>query len=77
MENGLFPWHIASVCGAALCYDYEEDPDARRLQGMISSQGVEKTFQEVSSVDPFSEFGKLVLDSYRELQELKQKTREG
>jgi mannitol-1-phosphate 5-dehydrogenase len=74
MENGLFPANIASVCGAALCYDYDEDPDARRLQEMISSQGVEKTLQKVSSVDPSGDFGKAVLDSYRELREIKQHT---
>jgi mannitol-1-phosphate 5-dehydrogenase len=73
MENGIFPRNIASVCGAALCYDYDGDPDAQRLQKMIASQGVEKTLREVSSVDPSGDFGKVVLDSYRELKELKQK----
>jgi mannitol-1-phosphate 5-dehydrogenase len=72
MENGIFPGNIASVCGAALCYDYDGDPDAQRLQGMIALQGVEKTFEEVSSVDPSSDFGKMVLESYLKLKALKQ-----
>jgi mannitol-1-phosphate 5-dehydrogenase len=76
MENGIFPGNIASVCGAALCYDYDPDPDARQLQSMIASQGVEKTLWKVSNVDPSSDFGKVVVDSYHELEELKKKLRE-
>ncbi len=71
MENGIFPRNIASVCGAALCYDYEGDPEAQRLQVMIALQGVEKTLKEVSSVDPSNDFGKKVLDSYREFKAFK------
>jgi hypothetical protein len=33
---------------------------------------VEKTFEEVSSVDPSSDFGKMVLESYLKLKALKQ-----
>jgi mannitol-1-phosphate 5-dehydrogenase len=76
MENGIFPENIAFVCGAALCYDYDGDPDAQRLQGMIASQGVEKTLEEISSVDSSSDFGKKVLDSYRKLKGLEQHGKE-
>ena len=73
---GVFPEHIAVICGAALCYDYPEDADAVKLQEMIASEGVENVLEEVSLVDPSSDFGKMVLDSYRELKELKQKVKE-
>jgi mannitol-1-phosphate 5-dehydrogenase len=77
MENGIFPRNIAYVCGAALCYDYEGDDDALRLQGLIASQGVEKTLREVSSVDPASDFGRVVVESFRELRELQENVEKG
>ena len=73
LKYGIIPTHIASVCGAALCYDYAEDPDAVQLQEMIQEYGIDRTLQQVSGVEPGDDFGKKILEAYFELQ--KKKTR--
>jgi mannitol-1-phosphate 5-dehydrogenase len=65
LEQGVFPEHIASVCGAALRYDYSGDADAVRLQEMIASKGAGETLRAVSDLDPESEFGRKIIESYR------------
>lgn len=69
----IFPKHIAYTCGAALCYDYEEDDKAVLLQKMIREKGVEGTLQEISGVDPQSEFGKEIINSYNQLRDMYKK----
>jgi mannitol-1-phosphate 5-dehydrogenase len=71
LDQGIFPENISLVCGAALCYDYTEDPDARMLQSMIAADGVEKALLEVSGIDPGSRLGERIVESYRELVQLK------
>lgn len=65
LEQGVEPAGVAAVCGAALCYDHPEDPDAVRLQEMIADLGVEETLQEVSGIDPESELGRRIVEEYR------------
>jgi mannitol-1-phosphate 5-dehydrogenase len=69
LSHGVFPMHIAMVCGAALLYDHPEDPDALALQSKIGSRGVEWTVKEVSGVEPASDLGKAIVGSYHELRE--------
>jgi mannitol-1-phosphate 5-dehydrogenase len=68
MEYAIFPEYIALVCGAAFCFDYQGDPDAVKLQEMIAGQGIARTLEQVSEVDPESDFGKKVLAAYYEFQ---------
>ena len=68
MRYNIFPRHIARICGAALCYDYAQDPDAVKLQNMIREHGVEYTLQQVSDVDPSTEFGREIINAYQTLQ---------
>jgi len=67
LSNGIFPRHIAHVCGAALCYDYDKDDKAAILQNMIRERGVEKALRDVSGVDPQSDFGREIRGAYRKL----------
>ena len=67
LRQGLFPENIAFVCAAALCYDYPQDPDALRLQGMIRAKGIEQTLKNVSGVAAQSSLGRKILSSYRQL----------
>jgi len=68
LSQGVFPGHIAVVCAAALCYDYEGDADALVLQEKIRKNGVKKTLEEICGVDPKSRLGKEIIESYEELQ---------
>ena len=72
-EYGIFPKNIAYTCGAALCYDYEKDDKAVQLQNMISEKGVETTLQEVSGVDPRSDFGREIVNAYNRIREIYKK----
>ncbi|MCF7929003.1 MAG: hypothetical protein K9L68_08935 [Spirochaetales bacterium] len=67
MEYGVFPEYIAIVCGAALHFDYPDDPKAQELQTLIREKGVAETLKEVSEVDPESDFGKKVVQAYEDL----------
>jgi mannitol-1-phosphate 5-dehydrogenase len=66
-SQGVAPDHIATICAAALCYDYPDDPHAVRLQTMIRQQGVEETLRQVSGVEPSSDFGQQVIARYHSL----------
>lgn len=68
LSQGIFPHRILTVCGAALCYDEPEDPDAVRLQRMIGENGVDRALREVSGIDAAGELGAGILAAYRELQ---------
>lgn len=65
LEQGIFPENIAVVCAAAYCYDYENDPQAVHLQKIIRDNGLEFALKEISNVDPDSDFGRKIMDSYR------------
>lgn len=67
LSNGVFPSNIACACGAALCYDYPDDPGALRLQHIISTEGVEKALQQVAGIEADSELGAKILGAYQEL----------
>jgi len=69
LKYDIFPQHIAWVCGAALCYDYADDPIAVKLQELIRVHGVGQTLQQVSGITPDSALGNSIIASYHELQE--------
>ncbi len=64
---GIVPRHIATVCAAALAYDYPQDARAVQLQGMIRARGVEETLRQVSRVEPAGEFEREVVAQYHRL----------
>jgi mannitol-1-phosphate 5-dehydrogenase len=66
-SQGITPDHIATVCAAALCYDYPDDTQTLRLQTMIHQQGVHETLRQTSGVEPSSDFGRKVLTQYEAL----------
>jgi len=72
VEQGISPDNIAAVAGAALCYDYSEDPSAVRLQSMIGEKGPEATLAQVAGVDPGGagadgELGRSIIAAYHEM----------
>jgi mannitol-1-phosphate 5-dehydrogenase len=69
LQYDIFPEYIAYVCGAALCYNYADDPDAAKLQEMIRADGVQHTLQQISAIDPESALGKKIIAAYHDLQE--------
>jgi len=71
LSYGIYPEHIATVCGAAFCYDYPDDPAAVELQKIIAEVGIEGALQKVSDVDPDSWLGKRIIKSYIELKAIK------
>lgn len=66
-SQGVAPDHIATICAAALCYDYPDDPHAVRLQTMIQQQGVQETLRQISGIEPASDFAQQVIARYRGL----------
>jgi mannitol-1-phosphate 5-dehydrogenase len=69
LNYDIFPKYIAYICGAALCYDYPEDPDAVKLQDMLCSNGIAQTLHQISGVVPESDLGKAIIEAYEDLQE--------
>lgn len=72
LDQGVFPEHVALVCGAALNYDAPGDAEAQKLVGMIRTQGVEKTLCTVSGVEEDSELGALIAVAYHRLRDLRE-----
>ncbi len=66
-SQGIATHHIATVCAAALCYDYPEDAHAARLQTLIQEQGVPETLRQMSGIKPTGEFAREVDAEYRRL----------
>jgi mannitol-1-phosphate 5-dehydrogenase len=67
LSQGIFPERILTVCGAALCYDEPGDPDAVRLQRMISEHGIESVLTQVTGLESTGELGRRIMQSYLEL----------
>jgi mannitol-1-phosphate 5-dehydrogenase len=65
--EGVSPEKIAHVCGGAYCYFEPEDPEAVRLQKLITERGIASTLQEVSGLRPEDGLSRMILKSYQEL----------
>ncbi len=52
LEEGITPTTIARVCGAALHYDFADDPFAVKLQELLSSRGLRTTLSELCKIEP-------------------------
>ena len=66
LSQGVFPDRIATICGAALCYDEPDDPDAVRLQRMIREQGIDRAIMELTGLKPGSELSRTIAARYLE-----------
>jgi mannitol-1-phosphate 5-dehydrogenase len=67
LSQGIAPDHIATICAAALCYDYPDDTHALRLQTMIRERGLGEALEQISGVEPSSGFGQKVLAQHQAL----------
>jgi mannitol-1-phosphate 5-dehydrogenase len=65
--QGVTPHHIATICTAALCYDYPDDMHAVRLQMLLRERGPEEALRQISGVEPSSGFGREVRKQYPSL----------
>ena len=65
LDYGIFPEHIARVCGAAYRYDHPGDPAAVELQKIIAERGIEGALRDVSGLEAESDFGGAVIQGYR------------
>ncbi|SER45287.1 mannitol-1-phosphate 5-dehydrogenase [Gracilibacillus ureilyticus] len=63
-KAGLAFTNLAKAIAAALLFDYPEDEEAVKLQGMIRDKGIAKVLQEVSSLPEDSEITKEVMKQY-------------
>ncbi len=70
-SHGVAPDHIATICAAALRYDWPDDPHAVRLQTLIRKQGIEKTLEEISGAEPASAFSRQAIAQYHSLRLLR------
>mgnify|MGYP005842241603 CR=1 FL=1 len=68
LSQCIFPSNIAVVCAAALCYDFQGETEARELQKMIREDGVGNTLKKLTGIEPESELGKRIIESYFEFQ---------
>ncbi|NLJ48629.1 MAG: hypothetical protein GX428_03455 [Candidatus Atribacteria bacterium] len=65
----VFPDAILKVAGIALIYDYNQDADAVRLQSMIKNEGVKEVVRKACGVDPESDVGEKIIQSYHQFRE--------
>ncbi len=68
MKYGIDTKNIEYICGAAFCYDYPEDSKAVELQKIIKDKGIEGAIKQVSGIDPVSDLGNGIIESYHHLQ---------
>ena len=64
LEQGVTPKVIARVCGAALRYDYADDPSAVRLQELLSRRGLQATLTDHCKLDPEDELFGMIASAY-------------
>lgn len=71
LAQGVVPENVALVCGAALNYDWPEDPAAVRLSEMISTEGVGAALEQLAGLEPESELGVAIVSAYHHLRDLR------
>lgn len=68
-KKGIIADGLAIAIAAGLCFDYENDVEAVKLQDAIQSEGVEKVLEKYCGIDGNSKIGKFILKKYVELKE--------
>ncbi|PTM58862.1 mannitol-1-phosphate 5-dehydrogenase [Desmospora activa] len=69
LEHQLKPDRLASGIAAALFFDEVDDPEAIKLQQLLSQDGIAKTLQAIAGIPEESSLTHLVLQRYREWEE--------
>ena len=65
LEYGIKPSALSWGIGAALHYDYHEDPAALKLQTLIQRSGLEAALQQVCGIEPDGELAGLIRQAYQ------------
>lgn len=65
----VFPDAILKVAGIALIYDYNQDADAVKLQNMIKNEGIKEVIHKLCGMDPESDIGEKIIQSYHQFRE--------
>ncbi|WP_286230385.1 mannitol-1-phosphate 5-dehydrogenase [Neobacillus mesonae] len=63
-KAGISYSNLAKAIAAALHFDYQEDPEAVKLQEMIKEKGVPAVLQEVSGLEENNEITKEIVKQY-------------
>ncbi|QCJ40623.1 mannitol-1-phosphate 5-dehydrogenase [Bacillus sp. S3] len=63
-KAGLSYTNLAKAIASALHFDYQDDPEAVRLQAMIKEQDLPAVLKEVSGLDENSEITKEIIRNY-------------
>lgn len=71
LEEGVFPEYVAWVCAAALCYDWQGDPEALKLQDFLRTRGLTALLQEYCGISPCSTLGRRIGELYQALRNLR------
>jgi mannitol-1-phosphate 5-dehydrogenase len=71
LSQDIFPDNVASICAAALCFDYREDIQAVELQKMIEGNGVEHTVGVVTGIRPDSLLGAKIISEYEKMKKMR------
>ncbi|WP_371068645.1 mannitol-1-phosphate 5-dehydrogenase [Sediminibacillus sp. JSM 1682029] len=68
-KAGLSFTNLAKAIAAALLFDYAEDEEAVKIQGMLKEHGPAYVLKEVSGLDEDSEISKEVIEQYHSLKQ--------
>ncbi len=68
-KAGLPFTNLAKAIAAALLFDYAEDEEAVKIQGMLKEHGPAYVLKEVSGLDEDSEISKEVIEQYHSLKQ--------
>ncbi len=72
LNNDLLPDNIIKICAAAYNFDFPEDVSAPELKRLITKEGIEKTLNKISGINPFTEIGKKIIKYFYEFKNIKQ-----
>lgn len=73
LEEGVFPEYVACACAAALCYDWEGDKEALKLQDLLRTLGLSSFLETYCGVPPRSALGERISALYESLRNLRRR----
>ncbi len=73
LEEGVFPEYVAYACAAALCYDWEGDKEALKLQNLLRTLGLSSFLETYCGVPPRSALGERIGALYESLRNLRRR----
>jgi mannitol-1-phosphate 5-dehydrogenase len=65
-EYGIEIPHLVSAIGAALCFDYEKDPEARKLQQELRQNGISQVIEQFLEIEEKHPLHRQIVDAYKE-----------